>query len=235
MIGIFDSGVGGLCAFLELRRILPREEMIYLSDRRNAPYGTKTKDELIALTRKDIKRLADMGADKILIACCTASTLWNELDDGEKEITVPIIAPAARIAALGKRVLVIATEHTVSTGAFGREIRLACPECEVFEMARQRLVGLIESGCRDGRVGRECLAELDEISGFAREFHADTLVLGCTHFSHLEGTLGDRLPGVRIVSPAREGAREIAKTSGGGGCRGKIIYTDATALGIKEE
>lgn len=234
MIGIFDSGVGGLCAFLELRRILPREEMIYLSDRRNAPYGTKTKDELLALEKKDIKRLADMGADKILIACCTASTLWNELDDSEKEITVPIIRPAARIAARGRRVAVIATKHTVKAAAFSREIWRFNQSAFVSERAEQDLVALVEDGNRDGKLNGKTLARLWDVARWTEKIQADVLVLGCTHFSHLEGTLMKMMPEVKIVSPAREGAREIAKTAGGG-CRGKITYTDATALGIKAE
>ena len=235
MIGIFDSGVGGLCAFGELRRILPREEMIYLSDRRNAPYGTKTKDELLALTKRDIKRLADMGADKILIACCTASTLHPELDEAERELTVPIIRPAAKIAAEGERVAVIATEHTVKSTAFSSEIKRFCPFCRVSERAEQELVRLVENGNRDGRLNAQARDKLASIAEWVRQIQADTLVLGCTHFSHLEGTLAGMLPEVKIVSPAKEGAREIARLSGGRRHRGKITYTDATALGNKSE
>ena len=74
MLGVFDSGVGGLAALRELRRLLPFEDMIYLADKENAPYGTKTEDELVALVREDVKRLRELGAEKILMACCTAST-----------------------------------------------------------------------------------------------------------------------------------------------------------------
>ena len=81
MIGVFDSGVGGYCAFRELRRLLPREDMVYLADRKNAPYGTKSEDEIIAFTKANIKRLREIGARKILIACCTASSVYNSLDE----------------------------------------------------------------------------------------------------------------------------------------------------------
>ena len=222
MTGIFDSGVGGLAAYFELRRLLPREDIIYLADRKNAPYGTKTKDELIALTKKDIKRLCDMGARQVLIACCTASTVYSELSEWERKIATPIITPASRVAAEGERIAVIATEHTVRSGAFGREIRKFSQANEVFERAEQALVAMVESGSRDGRISGECEGEIRQIAEWVTDIRADTLVLGCTHFSHLESTLGKMLPFVKIVSPAREGARAIKE---------KITVQNATGNG----
>lgn len=226
MTGVFDSGVGGLAAYRELRLLLPCEDIIYLADRKNAPYGTKTKDELIALTKKDIKRLVEMGAERILIACCTASTVWCELDECERTISTPIITPASRVAARGERIAVIATEHTVRSSAFGREIRRVSPTAKIFEQAEQRLVALVEGGCRDGRLSSECLGELERITEWVTDVRADTLVLGCTHFSHLEATLGRMLPDIRIVSPAREGALALArKYESTHRERGKTVYT----------
>ena len=211
MTGIFDSGVGGLAAYFELRSLLPREDIIYLADRKNAPYGTKTKDEIVNLTKKDIRRLLDMGACEILIACCTASTVYSELDERERSVATPIIAPAARVAARNRRIAVIATEHTVRSGAFGSEIRRLSPECEVFERAEQDLVALIEAGSRDGRLTAECIAKAREIAEWTHKIRADALVLGCTHFSHIESTLERLTRGAKIINPAKEGAREIAK------------------------
>jgi len=226
LTGVFDSGVGGLAAYRELRLLLPCEDIIYLADRKNAPYGTKTKDELIALTKKDIKRLLEMGAERILIACCTASTVWCELDECERAISTPIITPASRVAARGERIAVIATEHTVRSSAFGREIRRVSPTAKIFEQAEQRLVALVEGGCRDGRLSSECLGELERITEWVTDVRADTLVLGCTHFSHLEATLGRMLPDIRIVSPAREGALALArKYESTHRERGKTVYT----------
>ena len=222
MTGIFDSGVGGLSAYFELRRLLPREDIIYLADRKNAPYGTKTKDELIALTKKDIKRLCDMGARQVLIACCTASTIYSELSEWERKIATPIITPASRVAAEGERIAVIATEHTVRSGAFGKEIRKYSQASEVFERAEQPLVAMVESGSRDGRISTECKVELEKIAEWVTDIRADTLVLGCTHFSHLESTLREMLPCVKIVSPAREGARALKE---------KITVQNATGNG----
>ena len=103
MIGVFDSGVGGLCAYERLKELLPNEELIYLKDTENAPYGTKTRSEVLSLTKKNVRTLRERGAAHILIACCTASGLWSELTDEEKSISTPIIFPAAAEAVRAAR------------------------------------------------------------------------------------------------------------------------------------
>ncbi len=223
MIGVFDSGVGGFCALRELQRLLPSEDIVYLADRKNAPYGTKSQEEIIALTQADIKRLRDYQVNKILIACCTASSVHEFLDKEEREISLPIIRPAAQMAAEGRRIAVIATERTVSSAVFSREIS-KISDAKVVEFPTQRLVTLVEGGCRDGRINTECERELCRIAELTADAEADTLILGCTHFSHLEGELQKRC-NVKTVSPAREGAaaltRIIKKSHGEGG---RIIY-----------
>lgn len=225
MIGIFDSGVGGFCAYQEARRLLPRENILYLADRKNAPYGTKSEDEIIALTRADIKRLKNAGARKILIACCTASSIHHKLDDEERQISLPIITPAAEIAAKNaKRILVIATEHTAKSSAFKREIA-KFSDSEVFEIAAQRLVSLVEGGCRDGRINEECRRQTLAIRERARDLNADCLILGCTHFSHLEREFSRLMPKIKIISPAKVGARALVRSLSGEKIeQGRIIY-----------
>ena len=221
MIGVFDSGVGGLTALAELRRLMPRTDMIYLADREHAPYGTKSEEEILSLAESCIKRLITAGAEKILIACCTASTLHSRLTDCARRITTPIIAPAARAAqrvSQGK-IAVIATEATVRSHAFRREL-LSIGECEVTEHAAQELVAMVESGASDERPltseEKSTLSHLLEPVGASR---ADTLILGCTHFPHLRGHIAAMLPEVKLISPSREGALEIARSTedrGGG-------------------
>ena len=209
MIGIFDSGVGGFNALYEIRRASPRADVIYLADRSNSPYGTKGEEVLCELVERDIKTLRGLGASRILIACCTASTVYPRLDESDRRISLPIITPAALATAKYKRVAVIATDATVRSGAFGREIRRINPDSTVTEIAAQRLVALVENGARDGRINRECENLLDSLAIEIRDLRADALVLGCTHFSHLEAELAKRLHGVKIISPAREGARAL--------------------------
>ena len=211
MIGIFDSGVGGFCAYREVRRLLPREDIVYLADRKNAPYGTKTKDEIISFTKKSIERLKNLGAEKILIACCTASTVFSSLSEDERNISLPIIMPAVKLAAQGKRVAVIATEHTVKSREFSHEIIKIQPRSMVFEYAEQNLVALVEAGNHDGHISEECKNLLTKIKNRISEQNVDRLILGCTHFSHLEEEFKKLLPDIKIISPAKEGARELVR------------------------
>ena len=211
MIGIFDSGVGGICSYRIVRSLLPYEDIVYLADRKNAPYGTKSEEEIKKLTEKNIRILRSLGADAVLIACCSASSVYHLLTEEDREIALPIIRPAATLAAkVGKRITVIATRHTARSGAFGREIRLIS-DAEVYELGEQELVTLVESGNRDGCIDGECREYLKRLAVRIKNTNADTLILGCTHFSHLEKELQRLLPKVKIISPARVGAEEIVK------------------------
>lgn len=223
MIGIFDSGKGGLASFYTVREALPREDIVYLADRKNAPYGTKSKEVLIKLVTSDIKRLIDLGCRKILIACCTASTVYPYLDREARAASVPIIAPAARAVA-GGRVAVIATERTVRSRAFSRAIKENSPETEVFEIAAGELVSLVEEGGVDGCLTPVQSRTVMRIRDKILAVRPDTLILGCTHFSHLEESFAGELYGIKIVSAAREGARELIRLAlpevlEGGRCR----------------
>ena len=211
MRGIFDSGVGGICAYRRVRELLPREDIIYLADRKNAPYGTKTEDEIRNLTEKNIRLLRSVGAEALLIACCSASSVYHLLSREAQEISTPIIAPAALAAAeSSSKIAVIATRHTASSGAFSREIA-RFSTAPVMEFAEQELVALVESGNRDGRVDKKCRDYLSAMASKIRKTEPDSLILGCTHFSHLEREIGRLLPKVKIINPASLGAEEIVR------------------------
>lgn len=208
MIGVLDSGRGGLVAFKELRRLMPRVDITYLADRKNAPYGNKRPDEILRLTECGIMRLGDMGCEMILIACCTASSLHDLLPEELRNISIPIITPTARLCRDSSSVLVIATEHTVRSGAFSKEIK-RFSDANVREIPMQPLVSLIEWG-RDTKPATDEIVEMCE--------GCDTLILGCTHFSHLYDDLRARLPEVKILSPAHIGANEVRKIKISRGC-----------------
>ena len=215
MIGVFDSGAGGLSAAYELRRLLPRANIVFLGDEKNAPYGTKTKEELLPLIRADIRRLAEMGAERILIACCTASTLWCELDPQEQKVTLPIIdITAESVGNRAERVLVIATEYTASSGAFSRAVKKIYPRISVREIAMQSLVGKIEM--HKSRPTERSLAdliapELDFLGHEIKENMADGLVLGCTDFSWIEQIIKERWPSLEVINPVRLGAAKLVR------------------------
>ena len=222
MIGVFDSGRGGLAAFREIRRAMPHADIAYLADRKNAPYGTKSRNELVRLVSEDIKRLSEIGAEKILIACCTASSVYDALPEQYRRISLPIIEPTA-MAALGATrgsITVFATEATVRSSAFSRAIARLCPICSVCELAAQRLVRLIEYGAPRDAV----FAEVSELVSKMPD-STDTVVLGCTHFSfareEFSRLLGD---GVQIIDSASVGARCIIEKESDVGF-GRCLYT----------
>lgn len=211
MIGVFDSGVGGFCAYARLRRLLPFEDIVYVADRKNAPYGTKTKEEILSFTKNNIRALKNLGARAVLIACCSASSVYPLLSEEEKRISFEIITPAATIASkTGARIGVIATRHTVKQRAFTREIQKRS-DSPVTEWAEQELVRLVEDGNRDGRISVDCRAYLTDMTERLGTEGIDTLILGCTHFSHLKGEIGRLMPEVKIISPADVGAEELVK------------------------
>lgn len=229
MIGVFDSGVGGFNSLVCLRELLPFADILYLADRKNAPYGVKAVDELIYLVSGGIDRLFDRGADKILLACCTASTVWDKLSQSRRELSVPIIQYVERaISDVDKTIMVIATERTARDGAFGRVIKRKIPNANVVEIPMQGLVAAVENGARIGNLRDATRSEIDKIRRLALDLRPDALILGCTHFSSVADIISGSLPSVRIINPARLGAEAMAEDLLFAGSyireNGKIIY-----------
>ena len=226
MIGIFDSGAGGIAVTRELRSLLPRADIVFFRDRPGAPYGTKSKPELKELIAHDINTLLEVGADKILMACCTASTLYTDLDEKHRTVSTPIIAPTAKVAASITRcgkIGVIATNTTALSHAFSTELHKLDPTLTVYEWQAQPLVALVESGARDGRMSEGEFEIIKKTISDAIMSDIDTLILGCTHFPLIEKAISSLLPGVMIVSSAKEGARSMLCHNYG---RGKLIYLE---------
>ncbi len=213
MIGIFDSGDGGLAALKRLRGIAPNADIIFYADRKNAPYGNKTQKELIRLVKRDIIKLKEAGASSVLMACCTASTVFHLLPHQLTENTYQILTPTAeealRVTKNG-RIAVIATNATVSSHAFKSELLRLGAE-DVKELEAQELVGLTEGGGRDASLTDVQFRRIYELLSNVKACGADTLILGCTHFSHLKNKISSALPKMRIVDSAAEGAKEIAR------------------------
>ncbi len=213
MIGVFDSGVGGLAAIKELRKIAKNADVCFLADRKNAPYGTKTPEQIIDFSKRNIEKLLSLGAEKILIACCTASTAYPYLTESERSVSVPIINFAAKRAVKASengRIGVIATERTVKEKAFSKAIATLSKNASVFEIEAQVFVELIENGARDGNLTEDERLKIAKTLAPFCDKKIDTLILGCTHFPHIEKEIRQIL-GVKTVNPALEGALEISK------------------------
>ena len=184
MLGLFDSGSGGLNTARYVKELKPSVDLVCKIDRENAPYGTKNKSQLIGIIESNIEELAAKGASRTLIACCTASALYEELGEWHRAVSVPIIAPvasAARAVSENGRIGVIATLSTVSSHAFAR----ALPDRAVLELEAQELVGLIDGGLCDDTAEKTDIKMLRRIVLPLARKNTDTLILGCTHFPAL--------------------------------------------------
>ncbi len=218
MIGIFDSGLGGLTALKELRALCPECDIVYFGDTGRVPYGTRSKEILYRYADEDIRFLLSKGAQRILAACGTVSSVALPVIEGDYPVSVTgVVKPAAREAAAAtknKKIGVIGTGATISSGAFSREISTLDPSIEVIEAACPLFVPLVENGF----IGEECeitaLAVAEYLSKI-KDFGADVLILGCTHFpiisEHIARYLGE---GVTLINSGSAAAAELSREAG---------------------
>ena len=185
LIGVFDSGVGGLSILDEALRQLPQHDYIYLADSANAPYGEKSSDWIAARSLSLCKHLASIGCDAIVVACNTATA--EAIKQIRSEISIPIIGvePGIKPAAMQSQnniVGVLATEATLKSDKFNALLNTLPNDCHFIKQAGAGLVPMIESGQADSEDTLELLAKhLEPI----QDAGADTLVLGCTHYPFL--------------------------------------------------
>ncbi len=189
-IGIFDSGVGGLTVFREIRRLFPHEDIVYFGDTARVPYGPKSRDTVINYSIQNARFLLQLGAKIIVVACNTAASV--ALPALKARFAVPIIGviePGARMAVeatQNHRIGVIGTEGTVRSKAYMHAIQQIDPNQEVLGTACPLFVPLAEEGWEDHPVTRSVAQEYlhDLLSR-----NIDTLVLGCTHYPILKKTI----------------------------------------------
>ena len=193
-IGIFDSGIGGTSIFKEIHSLLPAEHFIYLADSKHAPYGNKTKDEIVRLSIKNTELLLDEGCKIIVVACNTATT--NAISYLREKYEVPFIGiePAIKPAALKTRTKVVgilATRGTLSSQLFHKTTDLYASGIKVIEQVGEGIVPLIETGQLDSK---KMLALLKNYIDPMIKADIDYLVLGCTHYPYLIPILEKMLP-----------------------------------------
>lgn len=210
-IGVFDSGVGGLTVVKEMMRALPKESIVYYGDTARVPYGNKSKETVIAYSRQIAKFLESQEVKAIVVACNTISALALEIIKAEFDVPfIGVVKPGAKMAAQAtknKRIGVIATEGTISSGIYEQFLKATSPEVEVFGKACPLFVHLAEEGWLKDTITKQVaeryLAEL-------KEKQVDTLVLGCTHYPLLRSVIGEVMgETVTLVNPAYETAREL--------------------------
>ena len=183
ILGVFDSGLGGLTVLKEIIKKNTYDRIVYLGDTLRVPYGDKDRDTLLAYAREDVDFLLAKGADRIVIACGTVSS--NVLDELKKEYDTDIIGIIDVLCEEGRRrtrngkIGVIATPATIRTHIFKEKLK----DLEVYEMPCEKFTPLIESGMIDSPEMDEAIAAY---IGPLKEKGIDTLLMGCTHYPLLE-------------------------------------------------
>ncbi|QNK77324.1 glutamate racemase [Winogradskyella sp. PAMC22761] len=208
-IGIFDSGIGGSSIFKEIHSLLPNESCIYLADSINAPYGNKSKEDIIKLSIKNTEYLINKGCKIIVIACNTATT--NAIEYLRTNYNIPFIGiePAIKPAALNtqtKAIGILATKGTLSSQLFHKTTDLYSEGIKIVEQEGDGIVQLIESGLLNSI---EMKSLLETYLQPMLEQNIDYLVLGCTHYPYLIPMLSKMLPGyIKIIDSGRAVANQ---------------------------
>jgi glutamate racemase len=186
-IGMFDSGIGGLTVLRELRKRLPNEEIIYLGDTKRFPYGSKTKENIIQISRECIKFLISKNVKLVIIACGTATS--QSLDVLQEEFNIPIIGIieptvsflAERIKNESANIGVIATAGTIRSNVWEEQLKSKMPNINVINEKTPLLATMAEEGWINNKVAEYTIKE------YMRNLkNIDKLILGCTHYPLFE-------------------------------------------------
>lgn len=225
-IGLFDSGIGGTSIWSEIHTLLPYENTIYLADSRYAPYGQRSKEEIVKLCFKNIDLLIERGCKLIVVACNTATT--NAINEIRTHYSIPVIGiePAIKPAALltkNAKVGILATKGTITSTLFASKVK-SYTNLTIYEQIGHNLVQLIESGQIDSP---EMIVLLKSYLNPMVEQGIDTLVLGCTHYPYLKPIIETLIPDtVRIIDSGKAVAKQTQRILTEAG-----LLSDATTLG----
>lgn len=215
-IGVFDSGLGGLTVLKELKSLIPTESVVYFGDSGRAPYGTKSKDTIVKYTFQDIRFLLNQDIKMIVIACNTASACSLKLVKDSFDIPVIEVTEPGAITAVNetknKKIGVIGTVATISSGVYERAINRLDSSIEIVQKACPLFVPLVEEGWWENDIAFRIAEEyLEPI----KKEGIDTLVMGCTHYPMLYNTIskvmGDK---VKLVSSALEVTKVVRNILG---------------------
>lgn len=215
MIGIFDSGIGGLSVFREIRKLLPEEKYVYFSDNAHCPYGEKSKEYIIDRARHITDFLLSQGADIIVVACNTATAAAIRTLRAEYPVSFIGMEPAIKPAAASTKtgiIGVLATAGTLKAEKYRDTKGRHAEDVTVVEHIGKGFVELVENGMTSGPKAEATVMESLEP---LLDAGADTIVLGCTHYPFLSDTIAkvasDLTPSrqITIIDPAPAVARHI--------------------------
>ncbi len=216
-IGVFDSGFGGIHILRGIVRKMPQYDYVYLGDTARTPYGSRSKEVVHEFTRQAVDFLFAHGCNLVVLACNTASS--DALRKIQREYlpkkhpgknVIGVLIPAAEGAVRATkngRIGVIATEGTVRSNAFVKELTKLAPSVSAFQNAAPLLVPIVEAGEDKSEIARHMLRRY--LAPLTRR-RIDTLILGCTHYGILESEIRKIVGGkTKIVSEARIVPRKL--------------------------
>jgi glutamate racemase len=223
MIGVFDSGSGGLTVLEALVKALPGESFLYLGDHARAPYGERDNAEIVEYTTEAVDFLMRSGCRMVVIACNTAASValrtiqqawlpYNYPQNRVLGVLVPMVEALAGVpwhrevpheddVLLYPRVVLFATTKTVQSRAYLEEVRKRAPGCDIVQQACPGLAGMIEDGAPEAELLAAISAKVEAALDGHRGFVPDAAVLGCTHYPLVRHLFARCLPeGTRILS-----------------------------------
>lgn len=209
-IGVFDSGLGGLTAVRQLRRVLPGEDIVYFGDTGRVPYGSRGRETIIQYARQDIGFLLSKNVKFIVAACGTVSSTYPPAEAAHLPVPFTgVVGAAARCAAAATRtgrIGIIGTQATIRSGSYQALLRQLVPDAQLFAKACPLFVPLVENG----RVHRGDVVIETVVAEYLAPLKAagvDTLILGCTHYPLLEKVIGAYMgPEVTLIDSGAEAA-----------------------------
>lgn len=207
-IGLFDSGIGGTSIWKEVHKLMPYENTIYLADSKNAPYGNKTKEEILALSCKNTEYLLNQNCKLIIVACNTATT--NAIKELRAKYKVPFIGiePAIKPAALHsktQKIGILATKGTLNSELFHKNLE-KYQDIQIIEQIGYNLVERIENGFINDD---EMFKLLQMYVQPMIQKNIDYLVLGCTHYPYLIPQLQKIVPAhIKIIDSGEAVAKQ---------------------------
>ena len=217
-IGIFDSGIGGISILEKLKQLLPNENFIYLADNQNCPYGSKSKKEIISLSKKNCEKLIELNCKIIIIACNTSTT--NSIKKLREIIAIPIIGiepglkPAIHYTKT-KNIGILATEKTLGSKLFFETLNQnRIDDIHIHEQIGYELVNLIEEGSHSKQNLQKILEKY--LAPMINK-KIDCLLLGCTHYNHIKDIIEEIIPvDIKIVdtiTPVNKRVLNILKSN----------------------
>lgn len=214
MIGVYDSGFGGLSVLRALRARLPDTDFLYLGDSGRAPYGGRSADTILDFAEQAAERLFEEGCQLIVVACNTVSCValrhlqQRYAPTGSHRRILGVTIPAAEmaVAAHVRSVGVLATARTVSSGTYVTEIHKLNPDIRVRQRAAPLLAPIVEEGWEHSPVARDAIRRyLDDLSD------CEAILLGCTHYPLLVDEIRSLVgEGVIVLDPSDTVAERLA-------------------------